>query len=147
MKFRLILLLLSILVLSSCSKDDDNPQELIVGKWIIDEVNSSYKDTWDFYVFRKDGTVSAGEYKATPLEVFNTQAGYYKVDLSNTSDDGYYSVFLSQHPTEGPFYKMKYDDKNLTIIQSSSELYTSYRRISDWRETGYPNHIIDQMPE
>lgn len=67
MKFRLILLLLSILALSSCSKDDDNPQELIVGKWIIDEINSSYTDTWDFYVFRKDGTVSAGEYKATPI--------------------------------------------------------------------------------
>ena len=150
MKFYCLILLAVLAATSSCSKDDDGPSagNLIVGKWIMDEVNSSYKDTWDFYVFRKDGTVSAGEYKATPLEVFNTQSGYYKVDSSKgPDDDGYYFVFLSQSPTEGPFYRMKYDNKNLTIIIHSSDSYTSYRRISEWRETGYPAHIINQMPE
>lgn len=148
MKFYCLILLAVLAATSSYSKDGDSARELIVGKWIIDEVNSNYKDTWNFYVFRKNGTVTAGEYNAAPLEVFNTQSGYYKVDFSKGPDDnGYYFVFPSQSPTDGPIFRMKYDDKNLTIIQYSSELHTTYRRISDWSETGYPAHIINQMPE
>lgn len=151
MKFYCLILFAALVTTSSCSKDDDNPQELIVGKWIIDKANSNTGNVargFDFYIFRDNGTVSMG-YAPSDNDPLNVYTSYYEVaPILDSGDYEYRSVSLRKSPTDDWIAQlMKYDEYQLIIPFYPSDLFIAYRRISDWRETGYPDHIIDQMPE
>lgn len=62
MKYRLILLLASLLTLSSCSKDDNdsNLKDLIVGTWYYD--TKALRQTYYYLVFNENGTGIEGNY-------------------------------------------------------------------------------------
>lgn len=74
MKYRLILLLASLITLSSCSKDDNdsNLKDLIVGTWYYD--TKVLRPTYYYMVFNEDGTGVEGVYYAPdPEDSSNTR--------------------------------------------------------------------------
>lgn len=152
MKFRLILLLLPLMVLVSCSKDNDDAdaKKLIVGKWVYR--NPGIIESYDFYLFRVDGTGAEGSYdshsSANPnLVVFPFRYAIHGGKIGFCHDETH------THPVQpgqdcpsdgGVFLPFRVDKTSLCLYPDYLGNDLIFTRVEKWSDVGIPDNILPQ---
>ena len=133
-----LFLTVSIISFTSCSKDEEDAVDPIVGTWflfsydgeLVDECESQSNVT-----FREDGTVTSIDFYQSEISSID-EDGNITIDSSEcTSDtygfswennnDGTYTFIDSEEPDYSEIYTTSFSDNNqtLTIISTYTETY------------------------
>lgn len=148
MKFCLILLLSSLLVLPSCSKDDDDSalRKLIVGKWV--RQNPGTIESYDFYLFRADGTGATGTYNKSGNSTPNPMISTFRYAIHGgkigrcSFEDYVHPIRPGENcPSCGGIFNEFRVDKTSLWVQYDDLIFT---RVEKWSDVGIPDYILPQ---
>lgn len=152
MKFRLILLLLPLMVFASCSKDNDDAdaKKLIVGKWVYR--NPGIIESYDFYLFRVDGTGVGGTYNKSGNSIPNPMISPFRYAIhggkigrcSNENDLHPIKPGESCPSCGGIFNEFRVDKTSLCLYLDYLGNDLIFTRVEKWSDVGIPDNILPQ---